>query len=291
MRIGVELAVKATITQVLDDLKTFDSHGFDRVWVPDSQISMWEMWTTAALAASHTQRARIGVGVTAPYHRSPVVIAHAAMTLDQLSDGRIDLSLGRGHRRFLQSIGVDGEDAGVEEAIAILRGLMSGEAVSYEGSEFKFTDVSLRVKSHQERIAIYIASTSDRWMEVAAKCSDGIHTYTSNPHLINRVKKWSGTSGREDFSVVTTLGFVEPREVREWWVTNFGNNYNLQLLCGREPGTGTYEELAEELVFTDSRTLRSQLDKLERMGVDELMIAYRRPEDLTAISEMVKSVL
>jgi len=67
MRIGVELAVKATITQILNDLKMFDSHGFDRVWVPDSQISMWEIWTTAALAAAHTQRARIGIGVTAPY--------------------------------------------------------------------------------------------------------------------------------------------------------------------------------------------------------------------------------
>ena len=74
-------------------------------------------------------------------------------------------------------------------------------------------------------------------------------------------------------------------------MTNFGRNYNLQLLCGREPETATYEELAEELVFTDSRTLRSQLDKLERIGADELMIAYRRPEDLIVISEMVKSVL
>lgn len=291
MRIGVELAVKASISEAVDGLRSCESYGFNRVWIPDSQISMWEMWTTAAVAAACTRSARIGVGVTSPYHRNPAVMAHSAATLDQLSGGRLDLSIGRGNRRYLQSIGADGEDDGVEEAIGIIRGLLAGETVSCDGAAFTMSDVSLRVRSCQERVPMYIAAMSDRWMETAAKCADGVHVYTSNINLLDRTKKWAAASGRGDFSVVTTLGYVEPPEVRKWWVSNFGNNYNLQQLCGREVGSASYEELADELVFTDKHTFLNQLDRLERQGVDELMIAYRRPEDLEVIGGIVRSAL
>ncbi|MBI2172236.1 MAG: LLM class flavin-dependent oxidoreductase [Chloroflexi bacterium] len=290
MRIGVELAVKATVNELVEYLKLYDSHGFDRVWIPDSNISLWEMWTVATLAATHTKRVRIGVGVSSPYHRSPAVIAQAAATLDRLSGGRIDLTVGRGGREFLKSIGADGDDAGVEEAIGILRGLLKGGTVSAKGAVFKFDEVSLRVKAAQERVPIYIAAMSERWMESAARCADGVHVYTSNPKLLTKAKKWATASGRGDFAIITTLGYVEPEEVRVWWVTNFGKNYNLQQLCGREVGKASYEELAEELVFTDRFSLLNQVDRLERLGVDELMIAYRRPEDLPTIAELVRSI-
>ncbi|MBI4202476.1 MAG: LLM class flavin-dependent oxidoreductase [Chloroflexi bacterium] len=290
MRIGVELAVKATVNELVEHLKLYDSYGFDRVWVPDSNISLWEMWTVATLAATHTKRVRIGIGVSSPYQRSPAVIAHAAATLDQLSGGRIDLTLGRGGRGFLQSIGADGDDAGVEEAIAIVKGLLKGEKVTMKGKTFTFEDVTLRSTAVQKDVPIYVASTSDLWMEVASKYADGIHTYTSNPSLISRTKQWASASRKGGFSIITTLGYVEPEEVRVWWVTNFGRNYNLQQLCGRKVGQASYEELADELVFTDRYTLLNQVDRLERLGVDELMIAYRRPEDLPVIAELVRSI-
>ncbi len=291
MRFGVELAVRTPVTDLVESLRVYDKFDFDRVWVPDTPISLWEVWTTASLAATHTQRVRIGVGVTSPYHRSPAVMAHAAATLDQLSGGRLDLTIGRGARRYLQSIGADGDDAGVEEAIAIIRRFLAGETVTYEGSVLHFNEVSLRVGSQQERVPIYLASTSDYWNEVAARCADGIHTYSSNPNLLQRVREWGHKAERNNgFAVITTLGYVEPPEVREWWVNNFGRNYNLQKLCGREVETASYEELAEELVFTDRASLLAQVDRLERAGVDELMVTYRRPEDLPVIAELVRSI-
>ena len=112
-------------------------------------------------------------------------------------------------------------------------------------------------------------------------------SYTSNPTLLGTAQETKKAAKNPDFEVTTTLGYVEPEEVREWWVTNFGRNYNLQQLCGREPNTASYEELAAELVFTDAASLREHLDRMESFGVDELMIAYRRAEDLPAIAEMV----
>ena len=106
MRIGVELAVRTPVTELVDYIRNYDSYGFERIWIPDAAFSQWEVWTTATLAAMYTTTPRIGVGVMAPYHRNPAVIAHGAATLDQLSGGRVDLSLGtrltplhRQHRR------------------------------------------------------------------------------------------------------------------------------------------------------------------------------------------------
>lgn len=288
MRIGVELAVRAPINEIVGYLQRYEDYGFDRVWVPDAALSMWEVWTTAALAVSHTKTARVGIGVMAPYHRSPAAIAHAAATLDQLSGGRVDLTLGRGARPYLDSIGADLPDDAVEEAIGIIHGLLAGETVNMDGKAFHYKGVSQRVKSVQARVPIYIAAMSQYWIDIATRAADGLHVYTSNPTLLGAVQKAAVDSGRPGFHSVTTLGYVEPAEVREWWVNNFGKNYNLQKLCGREPGSASYEELARELVFTDAAGLREHLDRLERFGVDELMIAYRQPEDLPIIGEIVR---
>jgi alkanesulfonate monooxygenase SsuD/methylene tetrahydromethanopterin reductase-like flavin-dependent oxidoreductase (luciferase family) len=287
MLIGVELAIRTPITELVGYLKDYDSYGFDRVWVPDASISNWEVWTTAALAVAYTSRARVGIGVMAPYHRNPAAIAHAAATLDQLSGGRIDLSLGRGFRPYLASIDADRPDEAVEEAIAIIHRLLAGETVSTQGKAFTFKEVSQRVKAAQEHMPIYIAAMSHYWLDIAKRAADGFHVYTSNPTLLKTVQTEAASTGRSDFHTATTLGYVEPAEVREWWVTNFGKNHNLQQLCGREPGTATYEELARELVFTDAASLRDHLDRLNAFGVKELMIAYRRAEDLPVIADIV----
>ena len=287
MRIGVELAVRTPVNELLDYIRSYDSFGFDRIWIPDAAFSQWEVWTTAALAAVHTTRPRIGVGVMAPYQRNPAVIAHAAATLDQLSGGRVDLSLGRGSRPYIASIDADRPDEAVTEAIQIINSLLKGDTVTLEGTAFKFNEVSQRVLPIQDHVSIAIASMSKYWLDIATETADGVHLYTSNPRLLETAQAAKSAAKNPNFEVTTTLGFVEPEEVREWWVTNFGRNYNLQQLCGREPGEASYEELAAELVFTDADSLRVHLQRMESFGVDELMIAYRRAEDLPAIAEMV----
>ena len=287
MRIGVELAVRTPVNELLEYIRSYDSFGFDRIWIPDAAFSQWEVWTTAALAAVHTTRPRIGVGVMAPYQRNPAVIAQAAATLDQLSGGRVDLSLGRGSRPYIASIDADRPDEAVTEAIGIIHSLLKGETVTLEGTAFNFKEVSQRVLPIQDHVSIAIASMSKYWLDIATETADGVHLYTSNPRLLETAQAAKLAAKNPAFEVTTTLGFVEPAEVREWWVNNFGRNYNLQQLCGREPGAAPYEELAAELVFTDAESLRAHLQRMESFGVDELMIAYRRAEDLPVIAEMV----
>lgn len=76
--------------------------GFDSVWIADhfvnyeSPMSPWlEAWTLLAALASRTSRIRIGTISSMPL-RNPAVLARQALTVDHISNGRLDLGLGAG---------------------------------------------------------------------------------------------------------------------------------------------------------------------------------------------------
>lgn len=287
VRFSLELAVKCPVTELAPYLRELDGSGFHRVWVPDAPNSQWELWSAATLAVMSTSQSRVGVGVTSPFQRSPAVIAHAAATLDHLSRGRIDLSLGRGIRPFLEHIGAPGADVGVGEGIEILRRLLRGERVTYKGEVFRFEDVQLPLGSLQERLPILVAAMSERWMEVASSVADGIHTYSVNERLLQTAREWARRAARPDFAIVTTVAYIEPKEARERWLRGIGSSQGLLSLMGVEPGRGSWQELEESLTLSGEDDLRRKAERLERLGVDELMIAYRRPEDLPVLGEWV----
>ena len=131
---------------------------------------------------------------------------------------------------------------------------------------------------------------SEYWNDIGLEHSDGLHVYSTNTELLSKVKSYKDRSSNSSFRIITTLGYVEPQEVREWWVSNFGKHYNLQKLSNREPGEASVSELESELTFSDTQGLQDQINKMKEYSIDELMIAYRRPEDLEAIASIVSKL-
>lgn len=77
-----------------------EADGFDFMWVPDTPIlaGRWrDVWSHLTVAALHTNRLRLGPGVTNPLTRHPVTTASAVLTLDDVSDGRAELVVGTGY--------------------------------------------------------------------------------------------------------------------------------------------------------------------------------------------------
>ena len=80
-----------------------EAHGFDSLWFADHFVNparppgrWFEAYTLMAAAATQTSRLRLGTLVSSITFRHPALLAKEALTIDHISDGRLELGLGAG---------------------------------------------------------------------------------------------------------------------------------------------------------------------------------------------------
>lgn len=125
-----------------------ESLGFDSVWLADHFVdpyqpdSPWfEAWTLLGALATETRTIRIGTLATSMPLRNPALLARQAITVDHISNGRLEVGLGAGVRRdpVHSMIGIENwfsaeRVARFREAVEIVDRSLRGETVDYEGS-------------------------------------------------------------------------------------------------------------------------------------------------------------
>jgi probable F420-dependent oxidoreductase len=101
--------------------------------------------TALATAAALTERLRVGTLVLSNDFRHPAFLAKETATLNALSGGRFELGIGAGWLRAEYDVaGLPLDPAGqrigrLEESLCILRGLLRGEQVCFEGGHYRVT--------------------------------------------------------------------------------------------------------------------------------------------------------
>ncbi|MFQ5554980.1 MAG: TIGR03557 family F420-dependent LLM class oxidoreductase [Acidimicrobiia bacterium] len=167
--------------------------GFDLVvvsehfhpWVDDLGTSGYAFATLGAMAQV-TERVELVTGVTTPLFRHhPAVVAQAAATLDRLSGGRFQLGVGTGENLNEGPLGFPfpryAERAGrMEEALQIMRGLLDGDKVSFDG-EYYQTDRARLYSLPVGRVPIWMAAGGPKSAALAAQRADGLITSVKVP--------------------------------------------------------------------------------------------------------------
>ena len=90
------------VWQAADDIDVYESGWtFDHFYpiFSDSSGPCLEGWTTLTALAQATERLRIGTLVTGIHYRHPAVLANMAAALDIISNGRLELGIGRLEKR------------------------------------------------------------------------------------------------------------------------------------------------------------------------------------------------
>ena len=104
MSIGVLLLPNVPWPELARRAAEVEAAGFDAVWVDDHIVhparpeSPWlEAWTTLAGLATETRAITIGPLVSNIVLRAPALLARQALTVDELSGGRLDVGIGAGY--------------------------------------------------------------------------------------------------------------------------------------------------------------------------------------------------
>ena len=154
---------------------------YDAIAIGDAPL--YDPWVVMAAMAMRTQRVRLGAIVTPPARRRPWKLAREAMTLDRLSNGRLILPVGLGalDDAGFANVG-EPTDARVraeklDESLAILAGLWTGEPFAFEGRHYRFGPMTFRPTPVQRpRVPIWVVGAwpHERSMRRAVRW-DGIY--------------------------------------------------------------------------------------------------------------------
>ncbi len=184
--------------------------GFHGLWVAETQV---DPFLPFAVAATATERLRLGTGITVAFPRSPMVTAMDAWALAKASRGRFDLGLGtqvRAHveRRF--SAAFDRPLARVREYVAALRHIWGAfqheHRLSFRGDFYRFDLMSPFFDPgpiDHPRIAIHLAAVNPRMYRLAGEIADGVvgHPFSTPAYLrevaLPAVTRGLAKSGRE----------------------------------------------------------------------------------------------
>jgi probable F420-dependent oxidoreductase len=144
--------------------------------------------------AQATERMRLGTCVTNPGTREPSVTASVLATLDELSEGRMDLGIGRGDsaRRVLGKPPTT--MATLEEAIRVIRALVGGETIAYEGTDLHFP------WTRGWELPVWVAGYGPMALAMTGRVADGVILQLADPDLIawfvGQVREAEATAGR-----------------------------------------------------------------------------------------------
>jgi probable F420-dependent oxidoreductase len=142
-RFGVNLAHASSRAGWREMARKVEALGYDTLTVPDHLTDLVSPMPALVSAAEATQRLRVGTNVLNNDLRHPVLVAREAATIDLLTDGRFQLGLGAGSiKSEYDEVGLS-FDPGVTrverlaEAVTIVKGLLSGEEVTFAGRHYR----------------------------------------------------------------------------------------------------------------------------------------------------------
>lgn len=147
---------------------------YGHLWYTDQRF--WrDSYMGLAQIAEVTSRIKIGPGVNDPFTRHPALIAMSIATLDEQSQGRAVLGLGVGGSGIAQmNLPKPRPVRALREAIEIIRAMLTGDSVNYQGEIFQLSDAKLGFQPLRQDIPIFVATHGPQVLKLSSKIADGI---------------------------------------------------------------------------------------------------------------------
>ena len=201
LRIGVQTihrrtepassAWRPSIDEMRQLVERVDRGGYDSLWVGDHiafHIAIFDPLLQLAQAACFSRRLIFGTGVYLVPLRHPTPVAKQVATLDHLTEGRFIFGVGVGGEfaKEFEACGVPVKERGarLEEGLAVMRKLWSGQPASHHGRFFRFDGVTMQPPPRQPGgPPIWCGGRQDAALSRIGRMTDGWMSYVVTPEM------------------------------------------------------------------------------------------------------------
>jgi F420-dependent oxidoreductase-like protein len=270
MRFDIDVAQhQLSWPQLLDRVRWSESAGFTAAWVFDHFQALYgdatgpclEGWTLLAALGAATERIRLGTLVTGITYRHPSILATQVVTVDHVSDGRVECAIGAAwyvpeHRQLGIDFPSDGERISrLEETAQVLRLLMTTDDASFDGRFYQLDHATYRPRPVQQpHPPIWIGGSGNRLLRIAGRYADAWHglgdpaEFTRKTRLLDAA---ADAAGRDPASIprAASLSLSEPwDDVRRTIDTLAEAGADCLIVGWPGEGRGRLEEFVEDLL-------------------------------------------
>jgi probable F420-dependent oxidoreductase len=311
MDFGVTVLPDPPFSRWLELIQLAERHGFGYAWTYDSHVLWQESVPMLAVAARETSKIRLGHFVTNPATRDPTVLASAYATLQDLSNGRMAMGIGRGD----SAVRVIGRQpmkvAEFERSCAMVRAFMNGGEVEWNDKQLQLK----WVRPELPPIPMWIAGYGPRALAVAGRVADGVIIQLADPEIIQWImataRQAAEEAGRDPAQLKCIVGapahisddLADAREQVRWFPAMVSNHvmdlidrygadgsavpkalteyvqarkfydYNEHSRVGAAHGEFVTDEICDRFcVLGTAEQAKAKLQELQEIGVDQFNI-------------------
>jgi alkanesulfonate monooxygenase SsuD/methylene tetrahydromethanopterin reductase-like flavin-dependent oxidoreductase (luciferase family) len=267
----------SSIDDILAYWRTVERLGFGWISVWDhfypimgGHVGSFESVASQTALAMTTSRVRIGVLVYSVGYRHPAVLANAVSTIDHLSGGRAEASLGAGWAKAeYDAYGIPFPGVGeridmLTEGVVCVAGLLREERFSFEGKHFQLKDAALGVRPAQPRVPVWVGGMGEkRIIPLAARVADG----------------WDSPLGPSAEEFARKVGVLE-RECEQVGRDPAAIHRSAHVALVRDEqelrerfGTYEYTGVAGAVLFGSDDQVLDGIKAFERAGADQILFA------------------
>jgi probable F420-dependent oxidoreductase len=243
LRFGVTVMPDPPYTRLIDLMKQAESHGFETGWTYDSHILWQESYGTLPLVAAATEKIKLGHCVTNPGIREPTITASWYATMQDVSNGRMVMGIGRGDssRRVvgLKPVRV----AEFERSLRMVKELMNGRSADWNDKELKLE----WVRQELPPIPMHVAGYGPRALGVAGRVGDGVIIQLADPQIIQWIMDTARKAAEEEGRDPDALDCI---------------------VCAPSHVTGDLAEAREQVRWFPAMVSNHVMDLIERYGAD-----------------------
>ncbi len=183
--------------------------GFENVTVHDVLMRR-PVWPLLCDIARATASVAVGPNVTHPHLQHPAVIAANVAHLDELSAGRAVLGLGRGSMYELVGQPAPRGLAGLEDAVRVVRALLSGEGAPVPGEVFALGPGAGLLFGARRDVPVHLGVFGEAGVRLAGRIADGVRAAAQwDPSYALGIRRWlhesAAGAGRDPGSVDLVL--------------------------------------------------------------------------------------